>query len=75
MHLRWTEQAAEDLERIADNLSTHARWGAATDIVGLRGTRHPPEILEPWLSRNAAGFKANAHPEDGKRRTHSDPVG
>lgn len=55
MQLRWTEEAANDLERIADYLLIHAP-GRAADLV--RAVYDAPSTLLRFPNRGRAGKKA-----------------
>ncbi len=55
MHLRWTEAAASDLERIADYLFSHAPNGAPRLI---RSIYEAPETLLSFPHRGRPGKKA-----------------
>ena len=55
MHLRWTEAAASDLERIADYLFSHAP-GRAPRLI--RSIYEAPETLLSFLHRGRPGKKA-----------------
>src|SRR5262245_4161070 len=57
MQLRWTEEAADDLERIADYLLAHTP-DRAPDLV--RSVYHAPSVLLTFPSRGRPGKKEGA---------------
>ena len=55
MHLRWTEAAAADLERIADHLFVHAPTRASGLV---RSIYEAPDALRAFPHRGRPGKKA-----------------